>query len=101
MNDEFDRLMKTPRLCRCCGKPCGGLRCRKCYSVVGRIVRLLTQSDPKGMTEQRLSQMLMVDRALCNAEKNGHLHETQKGWMRGRHPEQVALQQAWQKRGYP
>lgn len=98
MNDEFDRLMATPRLCRCCGKKCGGLRCRSCYSFEGRLLKAVGSYGKDGVSEEELVKIMTVEGHLRSGEREGKLHEVQGKWATGKHPEQVSLWAAFESR---
>lgn len=98
MDDEFARLMRQPRLCRVCGKPCQGLRCGECHSLQGRITRHLRGAGPEGMEESRLIGCIQLETVLRGEERAGRFHETPTGWALGMHPERRALWEAWAQR---
>lgn len=99
MIDDASRLIRLPRLCRCCAKECVGLRCRHCWSLVGRIERIL-KGSPNGETEEKIGRVIFLESELRRLESEGSVHETPKGWSKGRHPEQVALSTAFAQRNH-
>lgn len=95
--DEVDRLMREPRRCRVCRKACQGVRCGTCNSVEGRLIRFL-EAAGQALSEDRLRGLLQVDMALRALERDGQVHESGDVWKLGRHPDQIALQQAFDAR---
>lgn len=98
--DKYDQLMSEPRLCRSCGRQCQGLRCRSCYRLEGRLVKLVRQSGG-GIDEEKLSKLLHLENIMRRMEVNGEVHEVDGKWALGKHPKSVELLKAYEEKFLP